>query len=121
MTVRAALLGMPLLAACGNAGTPDGDAPVAVDAAFVDVLAEVHLADARAALAPDSLRRSALADSLRQAALQAHGWTADRFEARLQEWARDPALAVAYYDAVDSVLRAERQREVPVVPKFRSL
>lgn len=96
------------LAACGG-GEPAETESVAVDSAFVDALVELHVADARAALAPDTLRRAALAESLRAVALAAHGLTADAVGARLAAWATDPAVATAHYDAVDARLSAERQ------------
>lgn len=95
------------LAACGS--PPDADAPaVPVDSAFAAVLADVHLADARAALAPDSTRRAAPADSLRGVALAAHGLDGPAFDARLRELAQDPGVAVATYDAVGERLAADR-------------
>jgi len=95
------------LAACG--APPDApEADVPVDSAFVGVLADVHLADARAALAPDSSRRAALADSLRAVALDAHGLDDEAFDARLRALAEDPAVAVATYDAVAARLDADR-------------
>lgn len=100
------------LAACS--APSDADAPaVPVDSAFVGVLADVHLADARAALAPDSSRRTTLADSLRGVALGVHGLDRDRFEARLRDLADDPGAAVATYDAVGERLAADRLPTAP--------
>ena len=90
------------LAACGGA---EGGAGPAVDSALVDVLAEVYLAEARAALS----ERAGGADSLRARALDAHDLDADALDRRLDALARDPALAEATYAAVAERLRAERR------------
>ncbi len=95
-----------LLTACG--APRDASADVPVDSTLVDVLADVHLADARAALTPDSTRRDALADSLRKVALDAHELDDARFDAHLRALAADPAVAVATYDAVAARLDAAR-------------
>lgn len=104
-----------LLTACGDTAGDDPGA-VAVDSAFVDVLADLHLADARAALAPDTLRRPAIAESLRAVALQAHRLRARDVDARLGDWASDPAVAVAHYDALDARLSAERVAGATTLP-----
>lgn len=94
---------------CGGGGSAPEDGP-AVDSALVDALAEVHLADARAALVPDSLRRPGTADSLRRAALRAHGFEdPDAFERRLDALADDPDRTRATYDAVADRLSEERR------------
>lgn len=100
------------LAACGGA---EGDAPP-VDSTFVSALAELHLADARAAL--DSTvasrgTRAALADSLREQVFELHGLDAATLAERLDALAADPDLATATYDAVDSRLSFERQGATP--------
>ncbi len=103
-----ALIALVALAAC--AGEPDADADaVPVDSLFVDALVDLQLADARAALAPDSLGRPALADSLRRAALAAHGLDADALDRQLDALADAPARARATYDAVEDRL-ADEQR-----------
>jgi hypothetical protein len=118
---RATLVAASLaLAACGGSD-PTNASEVAVDSVFVDALVEVHLADARAALAPDTLRRPALAESLRAVALAAHGLTRDAFDARLADWAADPAVATAHYDAVDARLSAERQAAPSTRPMLRRI
>ena len=116
MTRAAVWLSMPLLAACGSAPA-DQPAAVAVDSAFVEVLVDLHLADARASLAADPRREAALAESLRAVALAAHGLRPRDVDARLNRWAADPAVAVAHYDALDARLSAERVAPPdPLVP-----
>lgn len=100
------------LAACTSPADADASA-VPVDSALVGVLADVHLADARAALSPDSSRRAALSDSLRSVALAAHGLDGPAFDARLRALAEDPAAAVATYDAVGERLAADRLPTAP--------
>lgn len=104
--MRAAAVLTLALAACSSA---DGDAPTA-DSTTVAVLAEVQLADARATL--DSLE-AATADSLRRAALEAHGWNEGDLEDALDALVQDPALTKATYDAVDVRLGLERQGVTP--------
>jgi len=74
---------------------------------LVDLLADVHLADARAALDTTAADPSALADSLRAVAVEAHGLSPEALDDRLDALARDPALARATYDALDARLTAE--------------
>ena len=101
----AAALALSALAGCGDA--PDGDAPD-VDSTLVDVLADLHLADARAAL--DSTgARDRLADSLRQSALRAHGTDSAALARRLNRVADDPERLRATYDALDTRLSLEQQ------------
>lgn len=111
------LAGLAVLAASGTAGCGGGSAPDGgpdVDSTLVEALAEVHLADARAALVPDSLRRPGTADSLRHAALRAHGFgDPDALERRLDALADAPDLARATYDAVADRLSEERRLASP--------
>ena len=101
------------LAACGAGGGPDGEPAGAegppVDSVLVDVLAEVALAEARAALSADSSGRGGATDSLRAVALGAHGLDPDGLDRRLDALARDPELAEATYAAVADRLRRERR------------
>ena len=90
------------LAACGAV-----DAPPDVDGALVEALADLHLADARAAL--DSTAAPGLDDSLRAVALEAHGLSEAGLDAHLEALAADPELAQATYDSLDVVLTRERQ------------
>lgn len=108
-----ALAAAALLAASGPAAgcgaEPGGaDTDAAPDSVLVEALAEVQLADARAALAPDSVRSPAFGDSLRRVALRAHGLDSAALAARLDALADDPALARATYDAVADRLSTER-------------
>lgn len=102
---RLALLVAGALAGCGG---PGGDAPD-VDSTLVDALAELHLADARAAIDTTAADRAGLADSLRQVALDAHGLDSASVAARLDALAADPDLTQATYDAVNERLAQERQ------------
>ncbi len=108
MTRAAALLAL-LLAGCSEppvtgTGAPDA---VPVDSSLVDVLADVQIAAARAALAAPA-RRDAALDSLRAVALAAHGLSADDLRDRQARLASDPAEARATYDAVATALDAAR-------------
>ena len=94
-------------AAVAGCGAPEGDGPD-VDSTFVEALAELHLADARAAL--DTTRRDpAFAESLRARALAAHGLDSAALAERVDGLAGDPDLARATYDALDARLSLERQ------------
>ena len=94
-----------VLAGCG--GAPSGAAPDA-DSTLVDLLADLHLADARAAL--DSTdRRDRLADSLRRSVYGAHGTDSVALAERLERMADDPELVRATYDALDTRLNLEQQ------------
>ena len=107
MSVRAAVLAVGVAGAALGCGAPEGEAP-AVDSTLVEALAELHLADARAAL--DTTRRDpAFAESLRTRALAAHDLDSAALAARLNRLARDPDLARATYDALDAHLSLERQ------------
>ncbi len=102
-------LAAALAAGCGRPETADGLAEtVPVDSALVGVLADVGLAEARAALEP-----SGAADSLRAVALRVHGMSADDLRRRQERLALDPVTARATYDAVDRALTAERNGMPP--------
>ena len=104
-----AVAAVTLVAAASGAGcgAPEGSAPAA-DSTFVEALADLHLADARAAL--DTTRRDpAFAESLRAEALAAHGLDSAALAARMDGLAADPDLARATYDALDARLSLERQ------------
>ncbi|MEM1116701.1 MAG: hypothetical protein AAF845_08925 [Bacteroidota bacterium] len=106
--MRAAVLASVLiLAGCGADAASEADAPP-VDAALVALLADLHLADARATLAPDSTQPH-LRDSLRAVALAAHDTEAEALDDRLDALSRDPALARATYDATEDRLEDEGQ------------
>ena len=92
-------------AGCGEASS--GDAPP-VDSTLVELLADLHLADARATL--DSTgTRGWLADSLRQSALRAHGTDSAALAERLERMTDDPERVRATYDALDTRLNLEQQ------------
>lgn len=97
-----ALSALLSLGACADPSPADlGQVPV--DSALVLVLADVHLADARASLG-DPPDREARAESLRAVALAAHGMPPAELERVRDRLASDPALGVATYDAVASHL-----------------
>ena len=96
---RLALVGLLGVAGC-SPGEPA--APVLPDSAFVDVLVDVHLADARAS------HTGAPADSLRAAALARHGLDTTAFRRALDHYAENPdAYAPLYDEALDRLLRRE--------------
>ena len=93
---RLALVGLLLAAGC-SPGEPA--APALPDSAFVDVLVDVHLADARAG------RTGEPADSLRAAALAHHGLDTAAFRRALAFYAAHPdAYAPLYDEALDRLL-----------------
>lgn len=97
-----------LLAGCGGADAASGN-EVPVDSSLVDALVDLHLADARTTLTPDSLQSPAWADSLRTVALSAHGLDEAHLRDHLDALADDPARARATYDAVEAELSDARQ------------
>ena len=103
------LLGVSLavctLAACG--GEPSESADVAVDSSFVDLLADLALADARADRLPAS-SRVASRESLRAVALGGLGADSAAADGRLRALAADPDRASATYRALDARLSRER-------------
>ena len=105
--LAAAAVALAASAAGCDGGRASDDGP-AVDSTLVEALVEVHLADARAGLAPDSLGPGA-ADSLRAVALRAHGLDGDALERRLDALVDDPEAARAVYDAVADRLSEERR------------
>ncbi len=94
--------------AAGLAVAGCGSEPAA-DPEMVDVLAEVHLADARAALDTSGADRTALADSLRRVALTAHGLDPAALADRLDALAASPDLVRVTYDSVEARLARERR------------
>ncbi len=94
-------LGPLLLAAPGC-----DDAPPTPDAALIDAVAELHLADARAetdSLSLDSTR------ALRGAALAAHGLDSLALAERIRDLAAQDGALAALYDSVTLRLTLERQ------------
>ena len=101
------------LAGCGApAETGTGPEPVAVDSALVDLLADLALADARAATVAPA-RRSAAAESLRAVALAGHGVSDADARDQQARLARDPTVARATYDAAERALTAARAPSSP--------
>lgn len=100
---RLALVGLLLAMGCSS-GEPA--APALPDSAFVGVLVDVHLADARAAHTGEP------ADSLRAAALDRHGLDTLAFRRALAYYAEHPdAYAPIYDEALDRLLRWEDGRD----------
>ena len=89
------------------AETGTGPEPVPVDSVLVDLLADLALADARAATAAPA-RQSATAESLRAVALAAHDVSDAEARDQQERLARDPTVARATYDAVERALTAAR-------------
>ncbi|WP_412062499.1 DUF4296 domain-containing protein [Rubrivirga sp. IMCC45206] len=100
---RLALAGLALLAGCAPS-EPERPEP---DPALVDALVELHLADAVAAL--DSTASDTFADSLRDAALAAHGLDSAALAARLDALADDPGMVQVTYEALGERILAERE------------
>ncbi|MEM1042524.1 MAG: DUF4296 domain-containing protein [Bacteroidota bacterium] len=91
------------LTACG---AEQPTAPSLSDSLMVDVLVEVHLADARAAHTGESR------DSLRAAALAPFGLDTLAFRQALDYYAQHPGLyAPVYTRALDQVIRERRLEE----------
>ncbi len=86
-----------------------GSAPDRVDPALVDALAELHLADARAALDSAEARRPALADSLRRSRSTPTASTRPAWAPASTRSPRTPDLARATYDSVEATLVRERR------------
>jgi hypothetical protein len=101
-----------LLAACGADPAADpaqgGSTSAPVDSALVELLVELHLADARAAVAPD-----AQAPRRRAEALRRHGVSEADLAARLADLAERPEAASATYLATETRLQMERQGATP--------
>ncbi len=97
---RCLLSAVLLLAACGS---PSPAAPGLSDSLMVAVLAEVHLADARAA------HTGAPRDSLRAAALAAFDLDTLAFQRALDYYAAHPDAYTLLYDrALDQLARERR-------------
>ena len=84
---------------CGRETDESGDVVLA-DSALVPILADLHLADARAETTGESR------DSLRQLSLARNGLDSSSFAARLRDALRTPEDAAAFYDAVTEQLSA---------------
>ena len=97
-------LALALAALCaGGCGTESPAAPELGDSLMVDVLIEMHLADARASQTGESR------DSLRAAALAAFGTDTSAFHDALDYYARHPDAYQPLYDrALDRLLNEQR-------------
>ena len=92
-----------LLTALTGCGTEHPAAPSLSDSLMVEVLAEVHLADARAAHTGESR------DSLRAAALAPFDLDTTAFQRALDYYAEHPdAYAPLYARALDQLIRERR-------------
>ena len=108
---RAAALALCLLAAsaCGGEDAPDDasdDAPE-VDSTLVNVLVDLHLADAR------GRDDAAVADSLRQLVYRLHATDSTRLGERLDALASEPGAALDLSEAVETRLSNERNGVAP--------
>ena len=92
--VRLALLALAVLFGGCGAETDEDGAIVLADPALVPIVADVHIADARAETTGEPL------DSLHQDALARHGLDSAAYAARLGAAMRTPDAAAAFYDAV---------------------
>lgn len=108
--VALTLASLPLIAAASGCGdAPEGGDAPAIDSTLVEVLADLHLADARAALDTTARDPDRLADSLRRRAHLAHDLDSAALADQLDDLADDPARLRATYDALDTRLSLERQ------------
>lgn len=100
------LIGLALcFAGCGSQG---GVPPDLSDSLVVEVLIDVHLADARASATGEP------ADSLRAEALAPHGLDTLRFRQMLDYYAARPEEYLPLYDdALDRLLREQRGVDAP--------
>ncbi|MEM1054859.1 MAG: DUF4296 domain-containing protein [Bacteroidota bacterium] len=98
-SLRLGLLVAALTAsACGDA--PEADGVVLADSSLVSILADLHLADARAETTGEPT------DSLQRAVLLANGLDSTAFAERLADATRTTADATALYQAVTDQLQA---------------
>lgn len=90
------------LGACDDGGPGD---EVAVDSVLVEVLVDLHLADARGQVSEDP----ALRDSLRDLAYSIHGTDSMHLQARLRDLATHAGAVAALTEAVESQLTLEQR------------
>lgn len=96
----AAALCLLVLAGCERSAGP----PIA-DSLFVEILTDLHIAEAEVAMREDA--DAALRDSV----LDAHGTTTGRFEETLEFYANDPEAYLEIYNAVINRLNQMEQEE----------
>ena len=95
------------LAACDEQG--DEGARATVDSAFVEVLVDLHLADARGHISEDP----ALGDSLRDLVYEIHGTDSTQIQAQLEDLAQRPGAIAAFTEAVELRLSTEQHSTSP--------
>ncbi|OZC02610.1 hypothetical protein BSZ36_06255 [Rubricoccus marinus] len=100
MKTPLALSTMLLLAACGESPEASGEeGAVPTDTTLAIILADLHLADARAETTGEPL------DSLRALAFAHHGTDSVAVERRLREHSEQPEDVSALFGAVQDILR----------------
>lgn len=97
-----------LLSGCGSNDEADQTDFVPVDSTLVELLADLHLADARASAFEDSA-----AVSPRDSVLTRRDLSEADLAETLRDLAEDPDVASATYSAVETRLSLERQGGLP--------
>ena len=98
-------------AGCGE-DADNADETVAVDSSLVDLMVDLHLADAREEVADDP----ALGDSLRDLVYALHSLDSTQLRIRLDELAQRPGEAQALVAAIETELSAERRSTTTFIP-----
>ena len=100
--LAAGALGISLALSVGCSGENQDPESVEVDSLDVDLMVDVHLAEARAELVGEP------ADSLRDEAFRLHAADSLHLNTLLAEYASEPERAVALYEKATEALNAER-------------
>ena len=94
---------------CGAESSRANIPVVPVDSSLVDLLADLHLADARVQAFEGAGPSETATDSAQAAVLALHGMTQSEFSESIQKLAREPEVAAATYLALETDLGLERQ------------
>ncbi len=95
------LLTFSVMSSCGADGRSSDE--ITADSAHAEIIADLHLADARAEITGEP------ADSLRDAALAIHALDSTAMFEVLDAYARDPEQAVALYERANEQLTEEQR------------